>query len=113
MSTKNYFIFSCCLTLIVMQNVLAQAPENNNVIDNITIVGEKSLPGSVCIITVEDLEKFETIDVHKALAMVPGINIRPKAYFSLQQRTIIGHINGPAALNTIGSNVTANLKPFI
>ena len=55
MSTKNYFIFSCCLTLIVMQNVLAQEPENNNVIDNITIVGEKSLPGSVSIITVEDL----------------------------------------------------------
>ena len=84
MSTKNYFIFSCCLTLIVMQNVLAQVPENNNVIDNITIVGEKSLPGSVSIITVEDLEKFETIDVHKALAMVPGINIRPEEGYGLR-----------------------------
>ena len=67
-----------------MQNVLAQGPENNNVIDNITIVGEKSLPGSVSIITVEDLEKFETIDVHKALAMVPGINIRPEEGYGLR-----------------------------
>ncbi|MDG2230009.1 MAG: TonB-dependent receptor [Gammaproteobacteria bacterium] len=53
-------------------------------IENITIIGEKTLPGSATKVTVEDLEKFETMDVHKALASVPGINVRPEEGYGLR-----------------------------
>ena len=53
-------------------------------IENITIIGERTLPGSATKVTVEDLEKFETMDVHKALASVPGINVRPEEGYGLR-----------------------------
>ena len=60
------------------------ADDEKNSIDNITIIGKKSLPGSATKVTVKDLEKFETMDIHKALASVPGINVRPEEGYGLR-----------------------------
>tara|TARA_B110000438_G_C15820488_1_gene654195 strand:+ start:2588 stop:4768 length:2181 start_codon:yes stop_codon:yes gene_type:complete len=73
------------LSFFLVISVDSEAADNkSDKIDNITIIGEKTLPGSATTVTVDDLEKFETMDVHKALASVPGINVRPEEGYGLR-----------------------------
>ena len=83
MKTNSYLLGFCSLVILLSFNVNADG-HGDTVIDNITIIGDKELPGSADTVSSEDLEKFETIDVHKALAMVPGINIRPEEGYGLR-----------------------------
>ncbi len=70
------------LLITVVDSVNSQEKQTN--LENITIIGEKNIPGSADVITKEDLEKFATIDVHKALGIIPGINIRPEEGYGLR-----------------------------
>ena len=83
MKSNSYIHAFCSLVILMSFNVNADGHESK-IIDNITIIGEKELPGSADIVSSEDLEKFETIDVHKALAIVPGINVRPEEGYGLR-----------------------------
>ncbi len=83
MKINSYLLGFCSLVILMSFNVNADGHEDA-VIDNITIIGDKELPGSANTVSSENLEKFETIDVHKALAMVPGIIIRPEEGYGLR-----------------------------
>ena len=83
MNIKSSLLGFCSLITLMSLNVNADG-HGDAIIDNITIIGDRKLPGSVETVSSEDLEKFETIDVHKALAMVPGINIRPEEGYGLR-----------------------------
>ena len=76
-------IWFLSFSLIIFINVEA-ANHGLDKIDNITIIGKKSLPGSATKVSAQDLEKFETMDIHKALASVPGINVRPEEGYGLR-----------------------------
>ena len=83
MNIKSSLLGFCSLVTLMSLNVNADG-HGDAIIDNITIIGDRKLPGSADTVSSEDLEKFETIDVHKALAMVPGINIRPEEGYGLR-----------------------------
>ena len=83
MKINSYLLGFCSLVILLSFNVNADG-HGDTIIDNITIIGDKELPGSADTVSSEDLEKFETMDVHKALAMVPGINIRPEEGYGLR-----------------------------
>ena len=87
MSNKKYLTLLAIMTLSMnLTNVYADGHESdeNKVIDNITIIGDKNVPGSATVVSAEELENFETLDVHKALATVPGINVRPEEGYGLR-----------------------------
>ena len=83
MKINSYLLGLCSLVILMSFNVKADG-HGDTVIDNITIIGEKKLPGSANKVSPDDLEKFETSDVHKALAIVPGIIIRPEEGYGLR-----------------------------
>ncbi len=58
--------------------------QDSNDIENITIIGERVIHGSATTIEPDELQMFEHIDVHKALANVPGINFRPEEGYGLR-----------------------------
>ena len=87
MSNKKHLTLFAIMTLSMnLTNVYADGHESdeNKVIDNITIIGDKNVPGSATVVSAEELENFETLDVHKALATVPGINVRPEEGYGLR-----------------------------
>ena len=58
--------------------------QNTDEMEHITIIGERVVHGSASIIEPDELQIFEHIDVHRALANVPGINFRPEEGYGLR-----------------------------
>ena len=58
--------------------------QNADEMEHITIIGERAVHGSASIIEPDELLIFEHIDVHKALANVPGVNFRPEEGYGLR-----------------------------
>tara|TARA_B100001123_G_scaffold180076_1_gene206294 strand:+ start:936 stop:3137 length:2202 start_codon:yes stop_codon:yes gene_type:complete len=87
MSNKKFLTLLAVMALSLnFTSVFADGhkSDENKVIDNITIIGDKNVPGSATVVSADELENFETLDVHKALATVPGINVRPEEGYGLR-----------------------------
>ena len=62
MKINSYLLGFCSLVILLSFNVNADG-HGDTIIDNITIIGDKELPGSADTVSSEDLEKFETMDL--------------------------------------------------
>ena len=76
------------LVLVTMGALVSTVHAERNDLEEIVVIGSEDeivkVPGSGALLTEDDLERFDYVDLHQTLSSIPGVYVREEDGFGLR-----------------------------